>query len=184
MKREDLARSAAAVLVTVGAVVGYWWLRAPEATFVKAGQMAPDLELPSLGGTKAKLSSFRGRPLLLVFFLSGCHICEAELPQIERLHREFLQRGLQVAGVAVDTQAAAVRDFVERHLITFPVLLDPDAAELRRTFHSYKMPEAYLIDAAGTVDKVWVGSVSWWGRDVRERIQRLLPPTRPASRTP
>lgn len=184
MKRQELVRPAMAAAVTVAAVVGYWWLRAPEATFVKAGRIAPDLELPSLGGPKARLSSFRGRPVLLVFFLSGCHICEAELPQIERLHREFLQRGLNVVGVAVDTQEATVKDFVQRHLISFPVLLDPDAAELRRTFHSYKMPEAYLIDPTGTVDTVWVGSVNWWGRDVRERVQRLLPPPRPEIRVP
>jgi hypothetical protein len=38
------------------------------------------------------------------------------------------------------------------------------------------MPEAYLIDAAGKVDAVYLGSVRWRSPEVRERIESVLPP--------
>ena len=182
MTRETAVRSGLAALVTVGVVVAFWWLRAPEATLVKVGHQAPDLELPSLGGTaKTRLSSFRGRPVLLVMFMSGCHICDAEMPLLERMHRQLLPRGLMVIGVSADKARADLVRFVERHQVTFPVLEDPGGAALREVYGSWQLPEAYLIDASGKVAAVWLGSVKWNSVDVRETITRLLPPRKPGS---
>jgi len=129
MRRETAMRSGLAALIVAAVVVGFWWLRSPEATLVKVGQQAPDLELQSLGATsKTRLSSFRGRPVLLAMFLSNCHICDAEMPEIERLHRQMLPRGLAVIGVSADTERAALQQFAQRHQITFPVLEDPGGA--------------------------------------------------------
>ena len=182
MKRETAVRSALAALVTLAVVVGFWWLRSPEATLVKVGQPAPDLELPSLGATsKTRLSSFRGKPVLLVMFMSSCHLCDEEMPEIERLHRRMLPRGLMVIGVSADTERAALERFVQRHQMTFPVLEDPAGPALRQAYGSWRLPEAYLIDASGKVAAVWLGSVRWSGRDVRDAITPLLPPRKPGS---
>lgn len=180
MKAERVLKLVLATAVTLGVVVGYWYWRAPESTFVKAGQAAPDLALPSLGGegVGTKLSSFRGRPVLLVMFMAGCQICENEIWQVERLHREFLPKGLVVLGVAVDPDPEQTPEFVKRHQLTFIVLQDVNGAAVREAYRSWKMPEAYLIDAAGRVDAVYLGSVNWRGPEVRERIERLLPAPR------
>ena len=84
--RDAAVRALAAAAIGLLVVVGVWWIRSPESTQVKVGQEAPDLELPSLGGVqKTRLSSFRGRPVLLVMFVANCQLCEAEVPEIERL---------------------------------------------------------------------------------------------------
>jgi peroxiredoxin len=182
VRREALVKAGVAAAVTLGVVGGYWYVRSPESTLVKVGQQAPDLELPSLGGSaKTKLSGFRGRPVLLVMFMSGCHICESEIDTVERLHRELLQKGLVVLGVAVDKEQSAVEDFVRRHEITFIVLRDPDGQAVRAAYGSWKMPEAYLMDARGQVSAVYLGSVNWTSPWVRDKIKGLLPPSpRPA----
>jgi len=182
MVRDAAVRSFLAVAIVVGVVLGFWWFRSPEATLVKVGQQAPDLELRSLGAvSKTRLSSFRGRPVLLVMFLSDCHLCEAEIPDIERLHRRLLPRGLAVIGVSADQERASLERFVQRHQVTFPVLQDPGGHALRQAYGSWQLPEAYLIDASGKVAAVWLGSVKWSGPDVRDAIARLLPPRRPGS---
>ena len=183
MKRQTVIGAVLAAVVAVIVVVGYWWARAPEATLVKVGHQAPDLELPSLGAAsgKTRLSSFRGRPVLLVMFMSTCHICDEEMPGLERLHRRLLPRGLAVIGVSADTDRAALQKFVERHQITFTLLEDPGGPALRQAYGSWKLPEAYLIDAQGKVAAVWLGSVRWDGRDVSEAITPLLPPRKPGS---
>lgn len=177
MRREGLLRSLAIAGITVGVVVGFWYARAPEATLVKVGQAAPELELPSLGGSgTTRLSAFRGHPVVLVMFLAGCHICEAETPEIERLHRAYLRRGLRVIGVSVDKERSTRERFVRRHGVTFIVLEDTNGQAVRAAYGSWKFPEAYLIDAAGKVDAIYLGSVDWRGSEVRDRILGLLPP--------
>ena len=163
----------AAVALVV--VFGFWYYRSPESTKIKVGMMAPDLDLPtrsSASGTK--LSMFRGHPILLVMFMSTCHVCAQEIPQLERLHREFRAAGLVVMGVDVDAEYAAREKFLRDAGVSFGVFVDPNAVAVREAYGSWKMPEAYLIDAMGRVDAVYLGSVNWRGSEVRERIRKLL----------
>jgi peroxiredoxin len=176
MKRERILAALLLAAIALAGVVGFWYWRSPESTLVKVGDPAPDLVLTTLGaGTPTALSSYRGRAVLLVMFLSGCHICESEIDDVERLHRQYLHRGLTVVGVAVDADPAARRGFVQRHGLTFFVFEDPNGQAVRAAYGSWKMPEAYLIDTKGVVDAVYLGSVNWQGKDVKQRIERLLP---------
>jgi peroxiredoxin len=163
-------------------IVGYWWWRAPEATRVKVGDPAPELELATLDGGPAQLSSFRGSPVLLVMFMSGCKHCEADADEIEKLHRAYFRKGLIVVGVSVDPDRAALRDFVARHGTTYYVMEDFGGGAVREAWGSWQMPEAYLIDSDGVVRRVWLGGVDWLSPGVRHEIEALLPESSPHAR--
>jgi peroxiredoxin len=174
--RSPAARAVSAAALALAVILGYWYLRSPESTLIKAGMQAPELELPSGdAGGKARLSSFRGQPVLLVMFMASCHLCQAEMPHVERVHREFRTQGLIVLGVSVDADPVARERFLRDYGISFGILQDPDGVAVRQAYGSYKMPEAYLIDATGRVDAVYPGAVDWRSHAVRDRIRKLLP---------
>ena len=50
---------------------------------VKVGDMAPDFEMTLTDGTKVKLSSLRGKVVMLQFTASWCGVCRKEMPFIE-----------------------------------------------------------------------------------------------------
>jgi peroxiredoxin len=185
MQKAALYRAASGLALAALLVVGYFWLRAPEATFVKIGQKAPELVVPSFGGKGAttRLSSFRGRPVLLTFFLTDCHICNDDIGEIEKIHRRFLWDGLVVLGVASDSAEEAakgsVEDFVKRHDITFLVLEDHYNEAVYKAFHTKMLPETYLIDAAGVVQAIYLGHVTWSSNAVYDKIRSVMPPGRP-----
>jgi peroxiredoxin len=182
MKRAYLLRLLAALAVAAAAVVAYWWIQSPAATKVSVGERVPELQLPTLGGTTlTRLSQFRGHPVLLWMFMTRCPVCEKELPRVERLHREFLQRGLIVLGVAADADPAELVRLGQLHAITFYVLHDPNGVTMREAFGTSRVPEAYLIDREGIVRAVYLGQVAEKGVELRERIERLLGPARSAS---
>ncbi len=162
-------------LVAVGLALGYFWLLAPESSKVKVGVQAPDLDLPSVGPGRVKLSSFKGQAILLVFFMSDCHICQTEILEIERIHREYRLRNLLVVGVSVDADYTATQRFINERSLSFGLLRDPHGEQIGKQYGSYKMPEAYLIDAQGVVRAVWLGSVKWRSPEVRREIEALLP---------
>ena len=63
---------------------------------------------------KAKtLADYKGDVVLLNIWATWCAPCRAEMPSIERLHREFGPRGLKIVAVSVDDpgQQKTVRDF-------------------------------------------------------------------------
>jgi peroxiredoxin len=85
---------------------------------------APDFELPDAKGKKRKLSEFRGKVVLLNFWATWCPPCRAEMPELNRLHHEYADRGFTVLGVAMDERGwRAVTPFLSTHRIDYPVLL-------------------------------------------------------------
>ena len=50
---------------------------------VKVGDMAHDFEMTLTDGTKVKLSSLRGKVVMLQFTASWCGVCRKEMPYIE-----------------------------------------------------------------------------------------------------
>jgi peroxiredoxin len=163
-------------LLALGIALGYFWLRSPETSKIKVGMLAPDLELPSVAGDGGvKLSSFKGQAILLVFFMSDCHLCREELPQIERISKEYRRRNLLTVGVSVDKDYAETARLVNELGLTFGLLRDPNGVEILKQYGSYKMPEAYLIDVGGTVRAVWLGRTNWQSREVKKQIEDALP---------
>ncbi len=149
--------------MAVGLALGYFWL------------LAPELDLPSVGPGSVKLSSFRGQAILLVFFMSDCHICKSEILEVERIHRAYRLRDFLVVGVSVDADYATTQRFINERSLSFGLLRDPHGEKILAAYGSYRMPEAYLIDAQGVVRAVWLGSVKWKSPEVRRQIEEVLP---------
>jgi peroxiredoxin len=164
-----------AAAVALFVIVGAWYLNAPEATLVKVGMTAPDMELVGELGGVQRLSTYRGQAVLLVFFMSDCHICQEDIPQLELVNREFRNKGLAVLGVNVDADFTAYKSFILKNSLTFGMYRDPGGPRILEAFGSYQLPEAYLIDTEGKVAAVWLGKVEWRSRSVRERILDVLP---------
>src|SRR6266699_2218401 len=62
---------------------------------------APDVEFEALDGKAVRLSSLRGRVVLLNFWATWCLPCRAEIPEFNALQRDLESKGLSVVGVSV-----------------------------------------------------------------------------------
>jgi thioredoxin-dependent peroxiredoxin len=126
---------------------------------VEEGKPAPDFELLSDEGEKVRLSSFRGRPVVLYFYpRDNTPGCTKQASGIRDAYADFRKQGAVVLGVSTDTQAAHVK-FKEKYDLPFMLLADPDqqtgeaygvSKEGGRTFER----STFVIDADGIVRKV------------------------------
>ena len=126
---------------------------------VEEGKPAPDFELLSDEGEKVKLSSFRGRPVVLYFYpRDDTPGCTRQACGIRDTYDLFAERGAVVLGVSTDTQAAHVR-FKNKYGLPFTLLADPD----QQTGEAYGVSKeggrsfersTFVIDADGTVRKI------------------------------
>jgi outer membrane lipoprotein-sorting protein len=77
------------------------------------GREAFDFTLKDLDGREVNLRDLRGKVVLLSFWASWCDPCRAEMPSIEKLHREFKDKGLVVLGINAEPPEIA-RQFLSR----------------------------------------------------------------------
>ena len=123
-RRRWLYGAAAAVVAAGGAgwAALAWRQGQTSAAAVPAGLWQQSFSTPE--GGVLDLQALRGQPLVLNFWATWCPPCVAELPLLSSFSRENTANGWQVLGIAVD-QAAAVRAFLGRVPVAFPVALAP-----------------------------------------------------------
>ena len=127
-------------------------------TPLATGTPAPDFALPDASGRLVRLSDYRGKPVVLVFYpLDWSPGCSQQLDLYQSELAEFERRGAQILAVSVDSiyshgAWAAVRG------ITFPLLADfSPKGEVARQYHVYRDQEGfseralYVIDGDGII---------------------------------
>ena len=95
-----------------------------KVTGLKVGQTAPDFTLPSTDGGNVKLSSLRGKRVVLYFYpkdmTSGCTV---EAHEFSAVAKEFAKKGTLVFGLSPD-DIVSHHKFIKKDAITFPLLAD------------------------------------------------------------
>jgi thioredoxin-dependent peroxiredoxin len=92
---------------------------------IRAGEPAPDFELPSDTGQPVSLSSLRGRPVVLYFYpKDDTPGCTKQACGLRDSYDAFRARGAVVLGVSPDDEASHQR-FKAKHGLPFTLLADP-----------------------------------------------------------
>jgi peroxiredoxin len=71
------------------------------------GAKAPEINLSSPDGKQIKLSSFKGKIVLLDFWASWCAPCRKESPNLVKIYQKFHPKGLEIYSVSLDKDKAA-----------------------------------------------------------------------------
>jgi peroxiredoxin Q/BCP len=94
---------------------------------VEVGQKAPDFELPDASGTRVRLSDFRGKKAVVLYFYPKDDTpgCTAEACSFRDSYEDFQEAGAEVIGVSSDS-ASSHEKFARRHKLPFTLLSDAD----------------------------------------------------------
>ena len=147
-----MAASSAAVGAPPGGVPG-----------IAPGSPAPEIAGPMLRGEPLRLSGLRGKVVLVDFWASYCGPCILAMPEINRIRTDLHAQGhaqhFEVVGVAMDRESDKAEQF------------------LGLAAHSYgvwRLPATYLIDAEGTIQRIWYGFGDTFAADIRHYAEAFL----------
>jgi cytochrome c biogenesis protein CcmG/thiol:disulfide interchange protein DsbE len=110
---------------------------------------APDFSLPRLNDEgQLRLSSLRGKAVVLNFWASWCVPCQKEAPLLETAAKQYRSAGLVVVGVDAQDFRSDARRFLERYRVTYPVVRDDGTSTLTH-YDVTGFPETWFVDRSG-----------------------------------
>ena len=141
---------------------------------VKGDKKAPDFSLEDLNGKKVELKQLKEKVILLNFWATWCGPCKEEMPYLEALHQQFKEKKFVLLTISVDYNGLkTVKEFIDKHHYTFPVLLDPKGKTLD-LFQIKGIPTTLLIDKRGRIVGKAIGPRDWKSPEVFSLINLLI----------
>jgi peroxiredoxin len=140
-----------------------------------------DFVLPS--GQHLKLSSLRGKVVIVQGLSVTCPHCQAYSQLLTKMQNEYGPRGFQAVGVGYDVDAAKAQNYVTLYHVGFPVAYAPEDDVLAFLGHSVlernMVPQILIIDRQGIIQAESAASGSPELQQepaVRMWIEKLLGP--------
>ena len=126
--------------------------------------MLVELYSPTGAAKNLKLSSLRGKVVLMDIFWSRCPHCEEHAPQIAQLYNQYRQRGFTVIGLATDRKESkddvtSLKGFLQRTKINYPIGFL--TGEIRFNYADPKDAGVPQIIIFGTDGKMVLREVGW-----------------------
>jgi len=106
-----------------------------------------NFELTDLRGKSWDLKSLSGKVVLVNFWATWCPPCRKEMPDLEKLYKEFKTKGLVVLAIS-DEESAKVAPFIAQGKYSYPVLLDP-GRKVNDEFVVDSIPKSFVYDREG-----------------------------------
>lgn len=132
---------------------------------------APDFTLERLDEKgELKLSSLRGKAVVVNFWASWCNPCRDEAPVLEEVWQDNRDRGVVIVGVDWQDFRSDARGFADRFGMTFPLVYD-GPGDLGDPYGLTGLPETFVLDRAGRVVEAFVGPVDG---DVEPRLRAAI----------
>ncbi|MBI3860589.1 MAG: TlpA family protein disulfide reductase [Planctomycetia bacterium] len=118
---------------------------------LRPGKMIPELAGDDVAGKPLKLSGFRGKVVLLVFWGTWCQPCMAKVPFERMLMEKFSGRPFTVVGVNCGDQKKKAAAVMKEQKMTWPSFSDGDDGPIVSRWNISDFPTVILIDAQGKI---------------------------------
>ncbi|MEV7606337.1 TlpA disulfide reductase family protein [Paenarthrobacter sp. NPDC089322] len=131
--------------------------------FAKADRSAPvELQGTLFNGTTVAPADIKGKVTVLNFWFAACAPCRVEAPQLEALHQDFKDQGVQFFGVNLRDEKATAEAFDKTFNITYPSFNDQDGAVLLSVSGIVPpgaVPTTLVLDKEGRVASRVLGEI-------------------------
>ena len=135
------------------------------------GAAATEIALPQPNGETFKLSSLKGKYVLVDFWASWCPPCRAENPNIVAAYQQYKNKNFDILGVSLDDDKEAWQAAIQKDHLTWHHVSDLKRWEsaAARAYNVQGIPTNFLIDPNGVIV-----ARDLRGKALQQKLQELL----------
>ncbi|MEX0983232.1 MAG: TlpA disulfide reductase family protein [Bacteroidales bacterium] len=142
------------------------------------GLRAPEIALPGLEGKTMRLSSLRGKLVLIDFWAAWCNPCRRENPELVKLYNKYRDasftkgEGFEIYSVSLDRNKEAWKQAVEQDNLNWPYQVGDLKGARTKPAQDYNVemiPSSFLLDQHGVVIATNLRS-----KALEEKLESLL----------
>lgn len=127
---------------------------------IRVGDVIASFSGPDLDGNTFSLSSHKGNPVIMRFFLINCPYCKADTPTFNMFYDKYRQRGLAIVYINNNgANAEEVKTFARELNIDFPVIFDPKG-KIARQYNVKVQPLTLVLSPEHKLLAALLGGVS------------------------
>jgi thiol-disulfide isomerase/thioredoxin len=139
-----------------------------------AGTPKADLTLKDVKGQKVHLRDLRGKPVVLNFWATWCAPCNAEMPILVELEKQYAARGVVFVAASLDDAKTSgqIPEFLTRYHVGFSIWYGATADDMGDLKMGNAVPATAILDPEGHIVARILGQAR--PGEVNERLEWLL----------
>ncbi len=137
----------------------------------RQGQLAAEIALLSTTGDTLRLSSLKGKVVLLDFWASWCGPCRIANKGLAKLYPKFKDKGFEIFAVSLDSDKGNWRNAIKIDKVSWMQVIDPGGwnAPTASTWGIMALPTSYLIDREGRLI-----AMDLHGKELEKALKELI----------
>ena len=145
---------------------------------IEIGNMAPEIELPTVDGEVFKLSQLKGKMVLVNFWASWCSPCRKKSPELLKIFNKYKdtdfddgEKGFEIIYVSLDRNEIAWKNSIEKDSIgDFLNVGDMKGwkCTAAKTYNIRVIPSSVLLDGEGKIIAINISL-----QDLKKKLKRM-----------
>jgi peroxiredoxin len=125
--------------------------RAYEMSASLVGKKAPDVVAKDPNGQTRSIGEIKSPYIVVYMYNPDCEHCAEESPKLVRFYREWKPKGVEVFGIALNTEDQEWKDYIKKQGMTWPNVYDPTNKAIYAKYFVDNTPEIYVINPDRTI---------------------------------